>query len=330
MSQAQTQTVEGVTPAPQVQQPWSAPVANPPQPFSNAPAAGQPVAAPKADAPKADTPDVKALQDQLVAEKARADDLEKYRGWQGDFTRANQAGLGPFVKEVLSGKPIADVKREMQEAREAAEWLRSAGGRETLQPFVDILKETPAEPGAIAPAPQAAAPNADPGFVRKEELPSLFAQWQSTQQGETNALNAARAIAQEVGLVQAGQEPPATILKAIRRQNEAFLESIVGTDEQGRWLRDPTSEDLKQATTQTRNMWNQARAAAIVAPPKPPEPVPPLVNARGAGGQEPPKPIGQMTREEVRQQAQAVIERTLQNHPQRAQPQPPPDGMDWV
>lgn len=331
MSQAQTQTVEGVTPAPPVQQPWSAPVANPPQPFSNAPAAAQPPATPQAETPgaSAPVPDVKALQEQLAAEKTRADGLEQFRGWQADFTRANQAGLGPLIKEVLSGKPIAEVRQTLQEQRDAAEWLRSVGGREALQPFADILKEPGDATGAGGAAPpQAAAPQADPGYVRKEELPGLFAKWQSTQQGESNALNAARAIAQEVGLAQAGQEPAATILKAIRRQNEAFLESIVGTDEQGRWLRDPSNEDLKQAAAQTRAMYSQVRAAAIVQPQ--PEPVPPLVNARGAGGQEPPKPIEQMTREEVRQQAQGVIQRSLQANQPRTQPKPLPEGMEFV
>lgn len=322
------QTVEGVTPAPAVQQPWTAPVANPPQPFSNAPAPAQPTEPDKgkATSPQAVVPDVKTLQEQLAAEKARADELEQVRGWRADFTRANQAGLGQFVRDVLAGKPIADVKRDIEAMRANSEWLAKAGGREALQPFVDILNEPEAGTEGHPPAATPAIPGPTPdNLVRKEDLPKYFAQWKAAEQGESNARSVATSIATAVGL-----EASEPVIKVIRRQFDVFMESLVGVDEQGRWLREPTTEDLNQAASQTKAIYDQVRVKALTPNAPPPTPTPPVSIGREPGGSAPAKPVEQMTQEEVRQHAQGVIQQTLAPGVRGAQPKPLPQGMDWV
>jgi hypothetical protein len=281
---------------------------------------------------------VDELQKQIAERDAKLQDLEKVKGWQASFTRASQAGLGEFVNEVLKGRPLAEVKAEIETMRQTQEWLKGAGGKEALQPFVDILNE-PGPGGPTAQPTPTAAPSAQAGmtvaqpnqkFITAEELPALFQQWQGQQQGEQLATTLATTIAQESGIVKAGETPAAPVLKAIRRQNDAFLEDIVGVDVAGKWLREPTTEDLQAAAAQTRSLYLKARAGGLIPQGGATGPaVPPLANAGGPGAQVPAKPPQQMTHEELRAAAQERIRQTLAARPGRVPVADLPAGMTF-
>lgn len=259
---------------------------------ATAPAVTQQGTPPAQVAPVQATPAVDAEKQAMEAELA---ELRPLKGWQSEFTRAKQSGLYDVAQEIFAQeKNPAAVKARIQEWQKSAALVQQYGGPEKVKGFMDewgILREQPptAQPAPSAPAAQSPA---QPQFT-VNDLNALV----DTKMAQRELASAKSDLIVEL-VAKAGKTGHPTAARQYEALVDAELAAMT-TDPYGN-KRQVTPEDIGQAVAVVERDF----VAPLVTPPKTPVtpttvPIPPTMNGRGPGGQQPGKPVSQMTREEA-------------------------------
>ena len=291
-----------------------------------------PAAPAPAVAPVGTTQEPQAVQDdpnqmlQQDLDAARADaerwktEAEKRSGYEKVFTKSNQTGALELAKQMLpEGSSIEEAKAHVQAIEDAVKLqqdIAAMGGMDKIKENADAYELLYGEVNpAVAPtpgAPQAAPAAQSPEFVTRGELGKVVSEALATAEGvrsiATAKQNVAVAIARDAGLATDDKPVDAETLDMITGAlDRAIAKQTLGA-------RDPDVEDIAAAGQGVLSkLITPLRASGAVLPANQAQtPMPSAMNARGPGGQQPAKPVGEMTEEEQRARAQEVAQQTLE------------------
>ena len=245
--------------------------------------------------------EVERLTQELAKVKRENEDLST---WKPNFTWASQAGLVDAAKEAREKykKPEA-FKDELRRLREAADEVDKLGGIEVVRALSAIEPAGGPSPASPPPAKAPSGPALDPEEVRRliREEAALMRSQAEIQEGLQEV---SEAVLEEVK--KAGATVDADILTtAIRARAQALAE--------GRTM---TPEDIGQAGHQVLERMVAPMLGAKLAGENPAaQSAPPTANARGPGGQQPPKPLRDMTEAEIMAASVARVAETMGKRP---------------
>lgn len=228
-------------------------------------------------------------------------EADKLKGFQSLYTQAHQAGTWPLAEELLKahGGDVQAAKLDIESMRQAKSQLaeiEKLGGFAKMREAYDIIYANPAET-PVEVQPQPATPGAN--YVTKEGLDEMVRNLVRSERTratlEDSMTGMVEAIAKDGGLATDGNPAKPEQLDMLRGALERRLVAIT------KGARDPLPGEVQAAAREVlEGLITPARASgAGLAATRETLPVPPAVNGRGPGGQQPAKPLSEMTEDEV-------------------------------
>jgi len=237
-------------------------------------------------------------------------EVDRLKGFQKIYTQAHQAGVWEPITKLLDGRKPDEAKatwKSYQDALALKSEIDKRGGWDRVKGDFELLN---AEPTGMEPQTPV-APNTD-DWVRKADFDQRFDEMFRTRVNQMDVAaskeEVAATIVKEYGLATENNPADPYVLSLISGALDRDLQEVT------EGLRDPFPEEIGAAGKRVAiALFDRARAsAAATIQPKPGTPAPPGANGRVPGGQQPSKPVSQLTRDEARDAALSMARDLIQ------------------